>query len=65
MSSYDVTASMGLLHEVRFKAREEPVVQVLEEPCAQKAARDLGEYTGASLKKLASIVSKELKVNWE
>ena len=31
----------------------------------KKAARDLGEYTGASLKKLASIVSKELKVNWE
>ena len=30
-----------------------------------EAARDLGEYTGASLKNLVSIVSKELKVNWE
>ena len=28
-----------------------------------EAARDLGEYTGASLKKLASIVSNELKVS--
>ena len=27
-----------------------------------KAARDLVEYTGASLKKLTSIVSKEFKV---
>ena len=31
-----------------------------------EAARDLGEYTGASLKKLTSIVSKEPKsFNWE
>ena len=51
-----MTARMGLV--ARGKAHEELVVQVLEEPCAL-AARELVEYTGASLKKLGSKVAGE------